>query len=51
MHTNHIFTEEEKEKIREVESLDYLAPNCEVYREWVCNIMQLFLRVALERWF
>lgn len=50
MHTNHIFTEEEKEKLRKVESLDYLAPNCEVYREWVSE-SELHGDNAWDKWF
>ena len=34
---NHHYTREERERLANVESIDYLPPNSEVYRRWLAG--------------
>ena len=34
---NHHYTREERERLANVESIDYLPPNSEVYRRWLAT--------------
>lgn len=45
---NHHFTREERERLKEVEAIDYLAPNSEVYRAWMSFQPH---RRTWDRWF
>jgi len=35
VHANHRYTREERRRLRQIPSIDYLPPNSEVYREWI----------------
>lgn len=34
---NHYYTREERARLADVESIDYLPPNSEVYRRWLAG--------------
>ncbi len=34
---NHYYTREERQRLNDIESIDYLPPNSAVYRRWVAQ--------------